>query len=1034
MKIIFRIFITTNLTLVTLSLSVFVLLVFLLSIPAFPTQQTSMPVEGTLVKSMGLPKIWKPYFGTMVAWDKRGLDGEVAGEFNLGVYKDLVNPVIGVLGMVGEGYIRSGGDKIDGGIRLLGVSKLFFIQGGVDYSFRNEDLDFIMSFMIPLRRGGPLRKGGSLRFDWLPGRSHSFNLGLSIPLGQPYMGKIRPTSDHVPLPKAFFTSKSIYTPDPELRETLDNLRHAADWINRFTIPFLDQNTKTDESDIAVLLEMTEEFRSHIHLKDYLYPNGHSFEAEVDVYHRELERAFSLVTLGEKADGGDTNGVWIARKAREILLDEVIFPYNRLLGQRKTHDSVLGFGFRAMETFEAWIKACPDVPTENHTAVMYVFRTLIDYIEENRASSRKVWGDSRLVWIPLHYALRFEDSDTEGELDLIIEKAVKQKFTDGNDVHYVVNELFQPELKRMILDAEDYHVLWIHDYSGLNGVGEPDEISYRQTLEAYLQALTDKVKAYETTRKIPVYMIFLDQYRFEINHSRLWLALLEDPLRHEVHLPSKFRDWEETIREAQDNLRAAVAQSPTLQADAQRYGKEWLTNQIKVHVSITNPCDLSFRSATFFKYLPFAPDNYMRDHRKITFYDVTENDPWKGEAMYAGMGVGEHYVGPTWDDRSVLVRGPVLLSLKEAARELLLSQGFDEGEIPSSLRPLPKPQNYDEMLEEYRAKGWTAMAMQVHNDTGFGLKSANIIKAVLYNLMSRGSHLYIMDSLWNSPFWGGMLVGASLRGCVVLVVSPAVQNAPSDGIPQMSRANELFKRFVIIQNQMSKEIESTGGLFKVGIYDTDLDVGDIIGKLQDLNKIAQNEVFRKVFPFDQSVVDMVSLMQDSLKSLGFKPEYSSEDEEKRRPKLHLKSQFFASERTINAVIPLEGWKPLVCNYILVRAKQTRGTLTDVKDLRAELAKDIAALISSVDKELSQEEKDEALIYLTVGSHNQDYRSMIMDGETLLVIGHTWAMIAYLDFVSLIGQITWVKDVQELEKLLPRHRGFWKWLGRYLKIAL
>ena len=182
--------------------------------------------------------------------------------------------------------------------------------------------------------------------------------------------------------------------------------------------------------------------------------------------------------------------------------------------------------------------------------------------------------------------------------------------------------------------------------------------------------------------------------------------------------------------------------------------------------------------------------------------------------------------------------------------------------------------------------------------------------------------------------------------------------------------------------------------------------------------------------------MLSEMPNLLESQGFEPGYLSDDVEKRKPKLHLKSQFFASEQTISTVIPLEEWEPVIRKYILARARQTvhRESHVDAKDLRAALEKDVAALIASWREGLSKEARDEALVYMTVGSHNQDYRSMIMDGESLFVIGHAWAMIAYLDFVSLIGQTTWVDNMRQLEELLPQYKEFWKWLGRYLKIAL
>ncbi len=503
----------------------------------------------------------------------------------------------------------------------------------------------------------------------------------------------------------------------------------------------------------------------------------------------------------------------------------------------------------------------------------------------------------------------------------------------------------------------------------------------------------------------------------------------------MHLPPDYRVWEDSVRQFQEDLRVAVAQSSALQAEVKIYGREWLANQIKVHVSITNPSDLSFRGGGFFKYISFAPDNIMRDHRKITSYDITELDPGKGEAMFTGMGVGEHYVGPTWDDRSILARGPALVSLKDATRELLLSQGIEQ--IPMPLRPLPKPYNYDDMCNKLRARGWTATAIQVHNATGFGPKYADVIKAILYDLMPNGSHLYIPDSLWNSPFWGAMLTGAALRGCVVLVVSPALENAPSSGILEMSRANELFTRFVIIQNEIKEEIESAGGLFKTGIYNMDVDVGDVVGKLQILIEgIAQSEVFQRIFPFDSSVVEMVAGMPEFLESQGFEPGYRSDDARKRKPKLHLKSQFFASERAINTIVPMKGWENLVQKYILARAEQIkrREDRVDAKDLRKDLSKETGALIESWGKGLSPQERGEAILYLTIGSQNQDYRSMIMDGEALFVVGRTWAMVAYLDFVSLMAQTTWIHDVQQLEELLPRHRGFWKWLGRYLKLAL
>ena len=82
-----------------------------------------------------------------------------------------------------------------------------------------------------------------------------------------------------------------------------------------------------------------------------------------------------------------------------------------------------------------------------------------------------------------------------------------------------------------------------------------------------------------------------------------------------------------------------------------------------------------------------PDVLMRDHRKISFYDVTERDPGRGEAIFTGMGIGEHYAGPTWEDRAILVQGPSLVGLKDAARELRSEPGIRGGRgSPSAPAP------------------------------------------------------------------------------------------------------------------------------------------------------------------------------------------------------------------------------------------------------------------------------------------------------------------------------------------------------------
>ena len=96
----------------------------------------------------------------------------------------------------------------------------------------------------------------------------------------------------------------------------------------------------------------------------------------------------------------------------------------------------------------------------------------------RMSSRRPRCRPRLVWLPLQLGLRPADHDTQAEVDAIIERVAGRDFTDGNRVWYLINAQFQAEAIRSIEQAQDYHLLWVHDFRARNAAGAPDTLSLR----------------------------------------------------------------------------------------------------------------------------------------------------------------------------------------------------------------------------------------------------------------------------------------------------------------------------------------------------------------------------------------------------------------------------------------------------------------------------------------------------------------------------------------------------------------------------
>jgi len=996
---------------------------------------------------MGIPSTVKWSMGASMGVHRR--DGnETAFYLTGGMYRDLLNPAIAAIGLGIEAYGGRRGqfddfsEGWDGGGRI-GISSpvaRFFV--GADYNLKDKEADLFLSFIHPLRRGGFLVDGGSFRIDYLPGRNDTTAIGVNLPVGQRFAGKTRPRADFAVLSKPRIPARS-YSPSVPMSSILSTARGMSHWITRLTVPFLNHFDGDWEVAEAAFVSEMEELRAHLESGPGAGVSGPlTPDAEVRAYHREMERAFSMAAAGRDLPFGTSTGLGIRvwDKAREIILDQVLLPYNSLLGQKKKNDSTEGFSARASAAFYEWLSTETPVGEDGLKAVAWVFNEVLGTLEEVRAESEGKWGDSRFVFLPYQLVLKPEEHDSQAELDALVERAVGERFVDGNQVFYVENEQFQVEFARMVAETEDYSVLWIHDVRGVNGAGEPDEVAYRQVVNVYLRALINAVKNYDQTGKIPQHIIILDQWFFQANKGRLWLDLLQAPLHHRISLPSDHREWAENIAAVQAELLTAVAESELLQAQAQHFQEGWIENLVKVHVNITNPADVTFWTGEILPLIGL-PDMIARDHRKIAFFDISEDDPYKGRAIYTGMGIGEHYVGAGWEDRALMVRGPGILGLKYGARQLLLNQGFSEDEIPYELKPRPFAEDYDtaiaDAVESGRAR---ARAMGVHNQTGYNPKYVNVLKATLYTLMPSGSVIKGPDSLWNNPLWGSMMLGNALRGGRSLIIAPAIEHAPSAGFPQMSRAQELLGRLVIANAIFADHFDETGGMMKVGLYNFQEDVGNIPAKLRMVvETLRENPWLTGLYGFSGETLEAVDALASDLVEEGFSRRYLI-DQEPVPPKLHLKAHMYATPEAWDGLMDGPEMEAVLTVFYRQMAEMNQALAegdaesADMEALTNALTPVGRQLVEVHLAELTPAARERAAMFLTVGSHNQNHRSFIMDGEVAFVVSSWAALNGLPDFITLAGLSVWVDTLDELEDLFPRYEGIKRRLSRWIRIVV
>ena len=1000
-------------------------LVSIIASSAVFAQDTLPPAQGGYVHSLGLPSIYKPYAAVGIGF-YRTEGTHLAAQFRAGVFRDIGSPVTELIGWSLESYVGVRDVRLDYGARTFLLSHLLGIGAGVDYSVPEARASPLLTLALPVRRGGILGYGSDLRLEWLPGRGGSFNLAGTMPVGQPHRGKTRPARDFVSLLGEPPRPLAFTAPDPSLVDALARVREHAGWINRLTVPDLGGLAANPDQ---TAVDAVAPLRARIASQSPGFADGHTVEAEIRAYHRELDRAFSIAVLDRPMPPGGsvTLGVAAAARAKAILLERVLFPYNHLIGQPKRDDTTRGFGSHARGLFARWLTMASPIPPGRDAACLYVFQSLLDVVEQIRAANRKTWKDSRLVWLPLQLALLPEEYDEQQELDSLISHAVGHSITHGNRIWYVHNDRFQLELVKSIARAEDYHVLWIHDFRGLNDAGKPDRLSLLTATQAYLGALRDHLARYDSIGRLPVYMIFIDQHYFEKRKSRDLLRFLEDPLGRTPVLPPGSDSLALELADAQARLREAVAQSRLLQVERAHYGEQWLHRLVKVHVSVTNPADPSFRSPQILPLIG-VPDDVIRDHRKVVLYDVSEADPYRGMAMYAGMGVGEHYVGPAWEDRAIMVQGPVALQLRDKARALLEVQGIRGGELPHVLRSRPKTPDYDRRvraeIDSMDAWGGVATrAVELHNETGFGSKEISVAEATLINLLSPGGVWKVPDSLWLNQLLGSLLVGAALRGTRVLIIAPSRATAPGKAWPTLALAHDLLSRLVAVQRELAPEFVRGGGFLRVGIYNPGSGVDDLRDRARALRRsLSQTPFLHDLYAFDPAVYAVLDSSDAILGAAG--------DDSVRRtvPMLHFKGFLYISR---------EAWKRLISGpamafglqqYLVQRTRQLREGPAVGEDVMADAMQLTGAgIINQLLDSLPLDERacprpqhcpgKRWVFFLQIGSPNQDYRSMSLDGEAAVLVSGWTSLYAMPDFVLLTGLTTWPDTQEELDRLLP-----------------
>ncbi|HVX38297.1 MAG TPA: hypothetical protein VHB25_01895 [Gemmatimonadaceae bacterium] len=949
------------------------------------------------VFSIGQPSLWNSD-AALLAPIHGAQPGAALIDYRLG--RSVTNPLTGLLSGAGEAYAAIGARSY--GLRLLAESKTVGLSGGLDWSIAMHRLSPIVSFQTAIRRGGLLGAGTMARIDWLPTRSQTLAIGISVPLFRPLAGRTRPRRTHFAFP-----GRSGAAPTAPASVDTRELAAAAHAIGAYSNAY----SRTAERIIA-----TE-------------PDGYT--SVLGAYDRALTQLFA-------AGADSSHAARVATRARAALLEHVLMPADSMFGEAKENPRDLSpLTNAATVAFARWLSDSSGVPRDRDAALTGRFSAWMQVVTDVYRELLAESGDSKLVWLPLDLALTPDQFDEQSEVDSLVARAVGHPFTDRNALTYLRSVDLPLEIARSIYATRDYHVLWTHDFTGRRPTGSIDNVAYSMVADAYLPALTAAVKRYDTTGVFPTYIILQDEFFYADRDNRLWMNILQDPLHASMHLPGDTSNVREAhLLDRQRELRAAVAASARLQRDAAASGNAnaWLRRIVAVHVNIVEPGDFSFRSSHIIPGLPFTPDNIERDHRKLVFYDLNDADPYKGALLIMGVGIGEHYASATWEDRGYRVRGPATLEARRAVREALRRNGFSEADIPVPLRAVASAKAEEQRMN---AGDYVGRALQVHNRVGFAPKQSSVARAMLYDLAPPGSVIIVPDPMWLSDTWAGMLAGAAARGCRVYVVAPAAANAPSPQGPLMALQNEVLGRLLQLRQSLSSEIRSSGGDLRVGIFAAHAPVDDAGGRAREVREgLARAPWIRQVIPFDDKTLAFLN-QAEAQATHGKDATSLAHDQRPREPQLHQKSQFIARPGAITALVRQPGWDVVLARSIQAQSEETAKFAEQLgysnPDVDTAATRSTDAMFRGYEQSLPESERRRVSFYFSLGTQNEDPRGIVSDGEATLIVSGMQASAGLVDLFYLMARSTWIDDQRALDALVPRHTGLVRRLAWFVRDA-
>jgi hypothetical protein len=255
---------------------------------------------------------------------------------------------------------------------------------------------------------------------------------------------------------------------------------------------------------------------------------------------------------------------------------------------------------------------------------------------------------------------------------------------------------------------------------------------------------------------------------------------------------------------------------------------------------------------------------------------------------------------------------------------------------------------------------------------------------------------------------------------------------------MALAHDAMLRLLELRDRLGARMKTSGGELRVGLFAAHAQVDDAAAVQREVRDgLRRAPWIRGVIPFDSATLAVLDRAQSRAASDGRDATALTRDVAPRPPQLHQKTQLIARPGAIAALVRQPGWEK-----ILARAMQTQSQETTrfaeqlgytTPNLESEATRSTDMLLRGYEQAIPEAERKQVSFYFALGTHNQDARGMMLDGEATLLVSGFYAAAGLVDLHDVMARSTWIETPSELEALLPPRSALMQRVANWLRVA-